>query len=230
MVTYEDFENDYTEVDPNNRFAFTDANHIAVENLTRNEKAYIYKNFGVDHFGDFTIDLDIRGRDTGGTAGNDLMAVFVLANAIGSLDQLDSGTYISLSFYEFDISDPHNPTITLGERYNNASFTDGWEPASRDVWYYVRIIKSGTSLVCGLYSTAILRDAGDGTDGDYTNLSLTLHADHKFQYLYGVCSRDSGAAQRMISGDSKDFYIHPTAVTVTPTSSLVPRLKVLGMI
>ena len=203
----------YTEVDANNRFAITDE-AIVISSLSNHDRDhYVYFDYGVGYFTDFTHDLDARGRDDSGITGNDRMWIWLLANATDeSIDLINAGEeLIGIYFTEFDVSDPNPPEITLREYENTVLFIDKYEPASRNVWYYFRIIKSGTDLKVGIYSTAGLRDAGDATDGDFDNLNITLHNDYNFRYIYAVAGLNSGTPTiRLHSGDIQNLTIGRT--------------------
>ena len=59
------------------------------------------------------------------------------------------------------------------------------------------IIKNGVNVYFGIYSTEILRDLGDGTDGDVHNLSLILASNHKFRYIFAVNTWNDGSPNFM---------------------------------
>ena len=201
---------EYTEFDANNRFTVTDTT-ITVESLRNtDDHHYIVFDYGPGYFTDFTHDLEARARDNSGSSGNDRMWVWLLANVSDeSIDMINNNEeLIGLYFQEFDLSDPDQPDMTLREYENGVLFLDRWEGGFRDVWYYFRIVKTGVSLTCGIYSTAVLRDAGDGTDGDLDNLALTLHGDYNFRYIYAVAGLNDGTPTvRIISGDIANLTI-----------------------
>jgi len=207
-IVYENYST-YTENDANNRFTVSN-NIIVVESLGANDKHhYVTYDYGVAYFKDFTHDLEARARDNSGTAGNDRMYIWLLANVTDDPYDMyaNNDEFIGLSFYGFDTSHPGNPRIYFRKCVNGVYTLVFYEPATLNTWYYFRIVKSGTSLVCGIYSNSILRNAGDGTDGDIGNLVLTLDSDWNFRYIYGVSDDWNGEANRLISGDIHNLTI-----------------------
>jgi hypothetical protein len=77
--------------------------------------------------------------------------------------------------------------IRLQEYYNDGS--DHWFEQSytgtADTWYYLKIVKSGTSLKCYIYSDSARTNL-------LATLSLTLHEDYHFEYIYASQSENSG--------------------------------------
>jgi len=167
----------YTEVDTVNDRIQKTAHHIDFVSSRNAEETYLYKDYGVDHFGDFTHKVDVVQ-----TAGSWVGYAWGLSNTVDEL--LDCDPRIGIYFY---YASGANSTINLIE-YSGAQYKDSFGPFSLNTPYYLLIKKTGTSLKCGIYSTAELRDAGDATDGDIDNLALTLQADHKFRYVFGCSS------------------------------------------
>lgn len=210
----------YTEIDANNRFAVTD-NTIVVESLSNKDDHHrVVFDYGQGYFTDFTHDLEARARDNSGGAGNDRMFVWMLANVSDEPQDIQDagGSFISLYFTEFDNSDPNPPEIRLYEISGGGGWMDRWDPGPvLDTWYFFRIVKTGANLFCGIYSTANLRDAGDGTDGDLDNLFLALQHNYNFRWIYAVSSYSNGfASTRLISGDIKNLYIGRTTGAFQP--------------
>lgn len=178
-MALEDFTT-YEEVDTVNDRIQKTANHIDFVSSRNAEETYLYKDYGVDHFGDFTHKVDEKQ-----TAGSWVGHVWGLANGVDEI--LDLDPVISVQFYYAGGS---NSVIVLRESYDSSDYTHSTANGTLDLNtpYYFLIKKTGTALKCGIYSTANLRDAGDATDGDIDNLALTLQADHKFRYIYGCSS------------------------------------------
>jgi len=167
-VTYEDFENDYIEVDTANDRIQCSGTHIDFVSSKNNEETYVYKDFGVDYFGDFIHNFDARL-----VSGTWFGCVWGLSNTVDEL--LDCDPMVVVCFYG------SNNLIYLIE-YSGGQFDDVSDFTFVDgTWYYFSVIKSGVSLSCEIYS-----------DSDRLNLldtlSLTLHSDWKFRYAYGCSS------------------------------------------
>lgn len=180
----EDFTT-YTEVDIAADRIQKIANHADCLSY-RNEDVYLYKDKGVDHFGDFSHRVDGK-SDFAQLYG--IGAIWSLQNYIGNFRGGYEGGKpgICLMFAQNVINERRAQLVEItggaGGYYADASVV-----LSANTMYYFLIKKTGTSLVCGIYSSAALRNAGNGIDGDIDNLSLTLHSDWKFQYVYGCSS------------------------------------------
>ena len=175
----------YTEVETGDRIQKT-ANHIDLL-AYRNEDSYLYKDFGVGHFKDFVHDLRIS--IVGTAEDNWGFACWMLSNVVD--DAWNAHPNISLACC-WDTGDVVAFALFEWES-DGTSHNTGWlSSLSFNTWYYVRIVKVGTSLKAGFYSSAALRDAGDGTDGDVGNLSLTLTVDYSMRYAYGCATRNVG--------------------------------------
>lgn len=197
---YEDFTT-FTVVEPDDRIQLTEY-HIDIL-AYRNEDSYVYKSYGVDHFGNFTHDVDVEVEAT--AQDNWQFACWMLSNAIDDAINAkpnihlcvswDTGDVVAFALYEIESDGtPHNSSWV-----SSLSF---------DTTYYIRIVKGGTSLVAGIYSTAELRDAGDGTDGDVGNVSLTLTTDYSMQYCYGVASRNVGDMDAPVNGNVDNLNLN----------------------
>ena len=185
---YEDFTT-FTEVDtPENRIQFT-ANHIDF-NPGRADTCYLYKDYGAAHFGNFTHKIKARYISC---AGYGLGIIWQLANDLGTWQGLydNSRTHILLRIY--------NGYLSLEEGYNHNFYSDSFNPTA-STWYYIKIVKSGTSLNAYIYS-----------DTGYSNLvdtlTITLHGNWTFKYLYGCDSYGSVGSGEQIVCDIENFDI-----------------------
>ena len=167
--TYEDFTT-YEEEDPNSHINVT-AHHI--DHLAySDEAAYVYKDRGVDHFGDFIHLIDVK---SGFEEEESESFMWMLSNDIDDAHGLLVAlkTSIGVNFKQVW----GDNTVCLHESYGgNRYYTTSFN-GEVDTWYYLAIQKSGTSLTLKIYS-----------DSERTNLlttlSLTLQADHKFRYIF----------------------------------------------
>ena len=179
----EDFTT-YTEVDPNN--------HISVEakkithQAFRNESAYVYKDFGENYFGDFTHKLEVQ-SDYYQAYGSGV--AWMLANDIGDALTLKNNnkTAVNITLYR---DGSGNRYIMLREIYQGEYNQAYWTGAEANTKYYLTVKKQGTSLTLEIYS-----------DAERTNLlktlSVTLHGDWKFRYLYGCSTLNDGSSYRL---------------------------------
>jgi hypothetical protein len=203
----EDFTT-YTEVDPNNHISLVGTNHIDFADWW-NESAYLYKDFGVDHFGDFEQKIDWRPISC--SAEDIAVNFWAVTNDIGSWAYLDNEGKTALGLaaqkqYEGTFE------LTLIELGAGQYTSIGSLPFS--TWYYLLIKKVGTSFKCGVYSTAALRDTGDATDGDVGNLALTLYGDWKFRYLFPAIS-DNGSPSEHFDSEIENLDVGEGEWTLT---------------
>ena len=195
-MVYEDFTT-FTEVDEAADRIQKTANHI--DHLAyRNETTYLYKDYGADHFGDFTHKIKVKAVSASATTA--FGAVWALADQLGNISWLKTNNYVSIDV-EFQRQDSACVVI-LRENHNGSEYYDYWAGASWDTWYYIKIVKSGTSLNAYIYS-----------DSDYSTLvdtlTLTLQADHTLKYLYGCNTYDDDTTP-YLTADIENFDIGET--------------------
>lgn len=198
---YEDFT-DYVEVDTGNDRIQRTANHVD-HGATRNEDTYLYKDYGVGRFADFAHKVKVRGTFT---VDHQYGVVWMLANAVN--DQyglhISSETYVCITMCRAGGSG----YIYMTEGYDGVRYYTypNWGSAVTNVWYYLLIEKSGTDLTCKIYS-----------DSEYTDLlvtlSLTLHGDWSFRYVYACNTFNDGDGEYVMDNDIEnldlqepDFY------------------------
>jgi len=168
---YEDFTT-YTEVDPNAHISKT-ANHID-HDCYDNEDAYVYADKGVNHFGNFAHLIEItsdflQGDVRGGT--------WALANDLDDLRGLllANKTVITLTC---DYIAGVGYQLRLYEFYNGTAYYDDWTGPAAATKYYLTLEKAGTALTCKIRT-------GSHTGTLQDTLTLTLHANHTFRYVFG---------------------------------------------
>ena len=188
----------YIEVDPNGRLVVDSAKVVATA-LSRNEDAYVYKDFGIDHFdGDFSHLArfkPVTSSDTGA-----VIFPYLLANTVDDAFGIQSGggSYLGCFF----ISAASITQLRLRESDSGTTYDD---------------ISAGLSLGTN-YWPDYSRDEAVGTYGtfygdiyddiDYTSLfdalSVTLHTNKKdYRYAYAINTFNTGAvaADSIESGD-----------------------------
>jgi hypothetical protein len=172
--------NDFTEVDPNTHLAIVGTNHLDFD-AYKNEDCYLYKDYGTDHFGDFEHKVDMKAS---ALDDYDNSFFWMLSNDINDVHDLYGGgkTFLTLRCIKFS-----GTSHIVLEEYESGNLWYDDYVITGDTWYYLTVTKSGTSLTCKIYSDSartILLDT----------LSLTLHADHKFRYLFGCNTYNDGNA------------------------------------
>ena len=215
----------YTEVDiPADRIQFVGTNHLDF-NPDRDEEVYLYKDKTAAHFTDFTHDVNVKGQDPSNQA---LTLTYVVANRIVSWLTIwtDGDEHIAIAMEKFHASGTRRialyakPAVTTYDK--SGTLVVG-------TWYYLRLIKSGTSIKLGIYSTAELRDAGDATDGDVDSLVVTLSSDQSYQYIYACSSWNSGDAGVDANIDIEDLNLNEV-ISLPASTSILLTMQVLGVI
>jgi len=229
-MALEDFTT-YTELDAGGQgnetghIQFT-ANHIDFD-VYENEDSYLYKDYGAEHFTDFDHLVDISLTDVTGVA----VAGGVWALSEDTVDDfygLQTTDKTALVVFPYTAS-VASRRIYLREIYGGLNYDDYWGFLVSGTKYYLRIVKSGTSLVCGIYSTRAKAEAGNGIDGDLDNLALTLHADHSFRYIFGAISYNIGDTGETCSNTIDDLDLQEV-VALDNSGSIISILKSVGII
>jgi len=209
-MALEDFTT-YTEVEPDNRIQKT-ANHID-HVACRDEDSYLYDDKGIGYFGSTFVHTVNVYLAEAGTA-SDMAWVWVLQNIVDDIkDIVDAGgDYLALRFRN------NVGTLVLGlKECNSGVQTTDNATIALATWYYLKIVKNVTSLVCGIYSTAELRDAGDGTDGDVDNLSLTI-VDKSYRYMFACNTNNTGHAL-CATTDIENLSLYGTIIPTVVTNA-----------
>jgi len=202
----------------------TTATRVTYTDMEYQNEAYCYRDYGVAYFtysdsNCHYFDFRITARDFQSAGSGDLTIHFpwILANAIGDVAVLNSGTFLAVHHY--NNKDQSNYKIAIRERHNSVTYTDVSASYNFIVGntYYSNVSWSGTSLKFNVYSTIGLRDAGAA--GDMASLSLALHANHEFRYLYCFASYDL-PYDPLISGYNENYDLFPPDPTF-PTHSLM---------
>jgi hypothetical protein len=169
---YEDFTT-FTEVDIAADRIQKTANHVD-HYARRDETTYLYKDYGAAHFGDFTHKIKVKSSGGAQCMGG----LWVLANNLGNLYALKSNSYNHIFLFTY------GTTLYLREVDSGSDYSDSMS-FTASTWYYVKIVKSGTSLNAYVYS-----------DDTYTTLvdtlTLTLQTNHTFRYLYACNTYNNG--------------------------------------
>lgn len=159
----------------------------------RTESAYLYRNFGASHFGDFEFKVTVTIVAHENTSRFD---VVTLANMVGDLKAIQDslGAAVGVLFY-VDGSGIHY--LYAQEYYNGTAYSSSSYAYAHNVPYYLTIKKLGTAFTCKVYSDSARTNL-------LATLSLTLHADHHFQYVYPCCTYNDGT-NRYCDGDITDL-------------------------
>jgi len=184
-MAFEDFTT-YVEVDPNNRYAVA-ANTITINDLSRDEVAYIVKDKGVDFFdGDYTHLIKYR------TASSSVIIstvyAWLLANKVAGGWTIDQtvptlGSH-SLELQEIGIT----ANCILGERVAGGSFFKDQFSGVVNTQYYSKIVRDESIGTFGTLYCFIYTDPARTVLVD--TLSVALHEKMDFRYIYAANSYD----------------------------------------
>jgi len=212
----EDFTT-YTELDPNSHINLVGTNHIDAT-VTRGEDAYLYADKGMAHFGNFEHSLDVRIASSGSVVGG-WISTWMLSNDIEDVVHLrgQQKTYVMVNIHRSST----NAEIYLEENYAGAQYSVKYNGAV-GTWYYLTITKSGTSLTCKIYSDSARMNL-------LTTLSLTLHGDWTFRYIYAVNTHNDAHSEYYTNADIENLNLQeggalppPPTPTPTPTPTATP--------
>lgn len=183
-LPFEDYTT-YIEVDAGAHLTVA-STKITVLDLPRNIDAYVYKDFGVNHFSE---DL-IHHFEISHTADDDFGIYYpwMLANSVDNgfgIEVTSSGDYLGL--YWFD--DVLNSTISIRESVGGVVNSSSTITVATGVNYYCEIERDET---VGINGTAYLRIYTDAARTILQgSVSLALSAKIDYRYLYGSNSYNS---------------------------------------
>jgi hypothetical protein len=179
----------FTEVDPNSRITITSTRSTFAD-LTNDEVAYVYKDYGTGYFGDFSFYFDAR--CTAVEAIGTKTHVWGVSNTVDTVDDWTAG--ISLMF------------VKVGSSYYIAfrelAVVSVLYEITLDTTYYLSVKRIGTT-----WSFEIHSRANRGSKYLLSSSSISV-ADTAYRYLY-VCSSEGLANSNGTSGYSENFYINP---------------------
>lgn len=192
----EDFTT-YTKVDPNGRLAVTAA-QITFTALTRNESAYVYKDYTANHFNgnySFSVDTQFTTNTAGTTSG---ASIWALSNSVG-----DRKSITNAAGDEHAVYLAYNngaPVLNIVEVVGGVAVYGSQFGISLGTTYYLTISRNtavGTygTLYCYVYSDSA-RTTLLGT------ITYTLTASKSFRYAYGVQTYNDGVTASL-SGFAK---------------------------
>ena len=175
----EDFTS-YTEEDPNNHIDLVGTNHIDFYAI-KNEDAWLVKDMGAGHFIDFEHKIDVR-LITGTYA--HMGGFWMLSNAVDDELGLRNSDETHIVIYT---RSPNGNVVrmTMLEWYNGNYYLAEDIDRAVNTWYYLTIKKDGINLTCTIYSDPARTNL-------LNTLSLTLHADHNFRYVFAAVTYNNG--------------------------------------
>lgn len=205
-MTVEDFSQAYwVEKDDNNHIAVVGTNHVDFQDY-RNEDCYFKRDMGAGHFTDFKHKIDVKA-----VSGQNYRQanVWMLSNEVDDAKGLydASKTYIDVEIYK---TGDGIEGIYLSEIYNHVYYSTSPYTITDGTMYYLTVQKTGTALTCEVYSNSARTTL-------LATLSLTLHANHNFRYIFVCNTWNSGhnfyGDCDIENLDLKEFIAHSITVT-----------------
>jgi len=192
-MAYENFTG-YTEEDPNEKITVA-ANTVSWEELSRDEAAYVYKDFGADYFaGYFSINLAVY-TDDHDVSGTGSVAAFALTNLVDDLRGIfvADGDYIAISHAAYIGGHYRITLIVINDGASGGSDNTAKYAIELDKTYYLTLIRNET---VGDYGTLYLLIYSDSGRTDLIDtLTVTLQKKVDFRYLFAVVTQDDGGSQ-----------------------------------
>lgn len=190
-MAYQDLST-YIETDPTSKLAVTET-RCTMSALETNAVAYVYKDFGANHFdGNFEhlIEVNISGGN-----GYEHNGLWSLTQNIAVYTSCNNALSVRFAYAGA------NRYLHLAERNGGSQYLNSYQFLTLDTTYYLKIKRDeavGTygTLYCYIYSNS------DRT-ALVTTLSIALHAKNDFQYLY--CAQTYGSGSSYVSGYSQNF-------------------------
>ena len=170
----------YTEHDPNNHITVT-STQITVSQLTENEDAYVYKDFGsgyFQYFENYKLDIKFDGHTTASAS----IGIFCLSNIIGDLQDQNNEDHIYIKATWAQGAGYYKITLRVN------GVTDSATNLQESTWYYLTINRTSTEVVVKIY-----------TDEQRTNLLDTLTVSTtlttSFRYFYAIASNNAAQTE-----------------------------------
>lgn len=195
----------YTEVDIPNKITEITTDKAVFTSLDRSAAEYLYFDFGAAHF---SADFVHSGRTkiTGGSsAAYSWVYCWMLANYVGTFNQIYTSGQKSMLYLEFDRSAAGVLNLALiegvaADQYSVSSIN--LNPNTDYYWKITRDESFGTygKLTLDIYSDAAMTVLVDSK-------SLTLHAKTDFRYLFAVNSAGGGTTTDVISGETGELLL-----------------------
>lgn len=190
---YENF-NDYTQIEPDDRVDIVNDTHVA-HNSFRDEDSYLYYDYGTDYFDDFTHQFIFESDYHEANAlGYVYMVSDYVDDALGIINA--NKNYLGLRIQHTG----GQFRVYLIEVHNGDVYNDMYPTLLSNTLYYVNVSKYDTDLDIYIYDDPGMTNLID-------QLSLTLHTDHKLEYIFACNSYNSGAANININNDIYFLWI-----------------------
>jgi len=213
-MAYEDLTT-FTEVDPNSHIAVTSA-RATFAALTRDEDAYVYKDWCEDYFNDnfeHLLEAYASGKITYGLA-----VIWGLANTIDDLAGIIAASGDELCIVLFYDYNNTRWLLRLREVDSGTEYQEDIE-ISEGTQYWLKVKRDESVGTYGTLYLYVYTDSGRTNQVGGSPVSIALHSSKKdFRYSYAIQSYDSDNPTINISGWAQNYVIPfnpPIDVTAT---------------
>lgn len=218
-MAYEDFKNDYTEVDPatyiNADTADTRANYV---DMDLDIDAYFHKDFTASHFTNFTHLIDIHVFSAGLTVNRSNVG-FAVGTTVDDMDDQTDAFQLRIR------------ARTVGGGNTDMSIRDASDSGvdnsviSLDTTYYLKCIRNGTAWSIEIYDAA---ERGGGDLLDTVALTGTATA---FRYVLAAQSNNLSTGGRAMSGYFENLDLQEAAAPsgiIQHVAYMLSRKRIVG--
>lgn len=203
IAVYEDFTDNYTEVDPNGKLTVI-AGKITAVNIDRDEDGYVYRDKGANHFDSLDVDFEVY-VDSNSLA--DGLGGMALSNLVGTINDFGA---TEVGIYTAEVG--ANALIALYR--GKLTATDSFLTGSLDTPYYITVTRlaGGDTVTAAIYS-----DSSRVTLVD--TLSVSGYGATKWRYVYGFINYNNGSAGQDWDGYFKDLSYDARIVSASGVTS-----------
>lgn len=197
----------FTEVTENAAVLTQSSTRSTWTNADTDEENYLYDDKGENHFdADYDIDFvtEITSHDRFAS-----MNVYVLANLLGDNEYFRNNS-ADAHYLRWFAAQTTSRDLTLTEMVAATRYTDDTMSLTVGQDYYVSVLRDDDAGSFGSLTAFIWSDAIDGGNATDT-LSVTLHEQANFQYLYMAQGRDDVNGDRNITGWVQNMDLHEAA-------------------
>ena len=196
---YEDFTT-YTKFDPDGVYT-VDQNTIAINGATDNTGARIYSDKGAGHFDDFEHLTEVRFVDTQYTAAPTIVPVWAASNVVIEAIQWEVTSSETLYIGSLAFSSNVLVFVEETELYDFDVFYD----ATFDTWYYLDILRSGTTL------TVDCRTGSHSGTLAFT-LAVSVPSGRTYRYIFATNNyHATGDTTTIFVGDIRNLDLQEAA-------------------
>lgn len=198
----EDFST-FVEVDPKGVVTIL-ADSVSFASLTRASSTYVYKDYGEDHFEDFSIDAIYRVTACSSGTSNFNGGLIGLSNAVGDREMLRLAKESILGLLAGNSG--VNRFLCINEQVAGLSYNSAFFNPALNTDYYLTFDRDMTA---GTYGTASLKIYADSERSQLlTVLTLPLRSSLKYRNLYVLQSVNSGLSTVAMSGSISRLEIN----------------------